>query len=193
MSISEIVMENEAAWRPEEETRSGVRNIWKVMQECIYRGCHAEGMLPGGLHVQRRAAALNRKLIGGRPYHDFNSWIDAIRAGGNGFKYTLDWVSCFALAVNEENASFGRVVTAPTNGAAGVIPAVLQYFVIFCDGLHDEKILQFILTASEIGSIFKKARPSPPPWAAARLRSASVPPWPQLPSPNASAAPSARP
>jgi L-serine dehydratase len=156
LTISEVVMENEAAWRPEEETRQGVAKLWKTMQECIYRGCHSEGMLPGGLHVQRRAAALNRRLIGNRTYTDFNSWVAAIRAGGNDFKYTLDWVSCFALAVNEENASFGRVVTAPTNGAAGVIPAVLQYFVIFCDGLDDSKILSFILTASEIGSIFKK-------------------------------------
>ena len=156
MSISDIVMENESAWRPETATREGVRRIWAVMHDCIYRGCHAEGMLPGGLNVQRRAAALNRKLLAGNAYHDFDSWVKAIRAGGNSFKYTLDWVSCFALAVNEENASFGRVVTAPTNGAAGVIPAVLQYFVIFCDGFKEEKIMQFILTASEIGSIFKK-------------------------------------
>ena len=156
MSISEVVMENEGAWRPEKETRSGVLNIWRVMRECMYRGCHSEGMLPGGLHVTRRAAALSKKLIGERAYADFDSWVAAIRAGGNDFKYTLDWVSCFALAVNEENASFGRVVTAPTNGAAGVIPAVLQYYVIFCDGLNEEKIMQFMLTASEIGSIFKK-------------------------------------
>ena len=156
MSISEIVMENEAAWRPEAETRAGALRIWSVMRDCIYRGCHSEGMLPGGLHVQRRAAALNRRLIGNQTYHDFDTWIQAIRNGGNSFKYTLDWVSCFALAVNEENASFGRVVTAPTNGAAGVIPAVLQYFLIFCDGYKEEKIVQFILTASEIGSIFKK-------------------------------------
>jgi L-serine dehydratase len=156
MNINEVVIENEAAWRPEAETRAGVKKIWTVMRECIYRGCHSEGMLPGGLNVQRRAAALNKKLIAGRPYHDFDTWVEAIRAGGNGFKYTLDWVSCFALAVNEENASFGRVVTAPTNGAAGVIPAVLQYFAIFSDGLSDEKIFRFILTASEIGSIFKK-------------------------------------
>jgi L-serine dehydratase len=150
------VIENEAAWRPEADTRAGVARIWTVMRDCMYRGCHAEGMLPGGLNVQRRAAALNRKLIAGRPYHDFDTWVEAIRAGGNSFKYTLDWVSCFALAVNEENASFGRVVTAPTNGAAGVIPAVLQYFVIFGDGFSEEKIFRFILTASEIGSIFKK-------------------------------------
>lgn len=156
MSISEVVMENEAAWRPEAQTRSGVMKIWETMRECIYRGCHAEGMLPGGLSVKRRAAALNHRLIGGRKYSDFESWVEAIRQGGNGFKYTLDWVSCFALAVNEENASFGRVVTAPTNGAAGVIPAVLLYYVTFCDGFASDKILQFILTASEIGSIFKK-------------------------------------
>ena len=156
LPISEVVMENEAAWRSEAETRTGVQRIWTVMRECVYRGCHAEGMLPGGLHVQRRAAALNRRLIDGQSYDNFESWIRAIRAGGNGFKYTLDWVSCFALAVNEENASFGRVVTAPTNGAAGVIPAVLMYFVAFCDGFSDEKIYRFILTASEIGSIFKK-------------------------------------
>jgi L-serine dehydratase len=156
MSISEVVIENEAAWRPEQDTRNGVMKIWNVMRECTYRGCHAEGMLPGGLHVKRRAAALNRKLIGDRVYTDFDSWVRAIREGGNDFKYTLDWVSCFALAVNEENASFGRVVTAPTNGAAGVIPAVLLYYVIFCDGFHADKVMQFILTASEIGSIFKK-------------------------------------
>ncbi|NML40942.1 L-serine ammonia-lyase [Chitinophaga sp. G-6-1-13] len=155
-SISELVMENELAWRPEAETRTGVLNIWRVMQECTYRGCHTTGELPGGLKVARRAAALNKKLLKGRSYTDYNSWIEAIRAGGAHFTYTLDWVSCFALAVNEENASFGRVVTAPTNGAAGVIPAVLQYYIAFCDGLHDDKIMQFLLTASEIGSIFKK-------------------------------------
>ncbi|KAA2239685.1 L-serine ammonia-lyase [Chitinophaga agrisoli] len=155
-SISEVVMENELAWRTEAATRDGVLNIWKVMQECIYRGCHATGELPGGLRVARRAAALNKKLLKGRSYHDYDSWIEAIRAGGSHFAYTLDWVSCFALAVNEENASFGRVVTAPTNGAAGVIPAVLQYFITFCDGYQPARILQFLLTASEIGSIFKK-------------------------------------
>ncbi|SKD10177.1 L-serine dehydratase [Chitinophaga ginsengisegetis] len=155
-SISELVMENEHAWRPEEETRQGLLNIWRVMQECTFRGCHTGGELPGGLKVGRRAAVLNKKLLKGRTYTDYASWIDAIRAGGEHFSYTLDWVSCFALAVNEENASFGRVVTAPTNGAAGVIPAVLQYFIAFCDGFHEEKIQQFLLTASEIGSIFKK-------------------------------------
>ena len=156
MSISEVVMENENAWRPEKQTREGVLNIWKVMSECIYRGCHTEGILPGGLNVKRRAAELNKKLLGGKKYHDYPSWIATIRAGGNSFKYILDWVSCFALAVNEENASFGRVVTAPTNGAAGVIPAVLHYYIVFGDGSNDDKIIRFLLTASEIGSIFKK-------------------------------------
>ena len=156
MSINEVVMENENAWRPEKETREGVLKIWKVMSECIYRGCHTEGILPGGLNVKRRAAELNKKLLGGKKYNDYQSWIATIRSGGNSFKYILDWVSCFALAVNEENASFGRVVTAPTNGAAGVIPAVLHYFIVFGDGNNDDKIIRFLLTASEIGSIFKK-------------------------------------
>jgi len=156
MSINEVVMENENAWRSEKQTREGLLNIWKVMSECIYRGCHTEGILPGGLNVRRRAAELNKKLLGGKKYHDYQSWIATIRAGGNSFKYILDWVSCFALAVNEENASFGRVVTAPTNGAAGVIPSVMHYYIVFGDGNNDDKIIRFLLTASEVGSIFKK-------------------------------------
>lgn len=156
LAIHEVVMENENAWRSEEATRSGVLNIFNVMQACTYRGCHQEGILPGGLNVQRRAAALSKRLLKGRTYSNYNEWLDAIRAGGNSFQYILDWVSCFALAVNEENASFGRVVTAPTNGAAGVIPAVLHYYLVFGEGVTDEKLIQFLLTASEIGSIFKK-------------------------------------
>ena len=156
LKVSEVVMENELAWRKEPDTIKGIMQHFKVMKECTFRGCHSGGFLPGGLNVGRRAAALNKRLIGGRPYSDYESWIGAIRAGGNSFNYTLDWVSCFALAVNEENASFGRVVTAPTNGAAGVIPAVLQYAIAFCDCFTEEKIVQFIACASEIGSIFKK-------------------------------------
>jgi L-serine dehydratase len=156
LNVSDVVLENETAWRPEAETKAGLLNIWRVMKECIYRGCHVSGTLPGGLQVKRRAANLNEKLMAGRTYHDYNSWLELVKQGGNNFTYILDWVSCFALAVNEENASFGRVVTAPTNGAAGVIPAVLQYYIAFCDGDHDEKIIQFMLTAAEIGSIFKK-------------------------------------
>lgn len=157
LSIHEIVLENETAWRAESLTRKKGMEIWTVMQDCIYRGCHTAGMLPGGLDVSRRAADLNKKLLPtGAVYQSKAEWLSAIRAGGNDFKYTLDWVSCFALAVNEENAAFGRVVTAPTNGAAGVIPAVLQYFICFCKGDHEEKILSFLFTAAQIGSLFKK-------------------------------------
>jgi len=156
MSIHEVVMENELCWRKEEQVKEEVLGIWQVIRDCTYKGCHTKGYLPGGLQVKRRAAELNAKLLKGSEYHDFDSWIREIREGGSSFKYTVDWVSCFALAVNEENASFGRVVTAPTNGAAGVIPAVLLYFIIFCEGNHDEEIIRFLLTASEVGSIFKK-------------------------------------
>jgi L-serine dehydratase len=156
LKVSEVVMENEAAWRTEGETKRGILQHFTVMKECTYRGCHIAGFLPGGLNVARRAAALNKRLLAGKTYSDYESWIEAIKSGGNGFNYILDWVSCFALAVNEENAAFGRVVTAPTNGAAGVIPAVLHYFITFCDGYSEDKIIQFIACASEVGSIFKK-------------------------------------
>ncbi len=156
LQISGVVMENENVWRSENDTMAGVLKIWGVMRDCTYRGCHITGELPGGLHVTRRAAILNKKLTFGKSYNNYDEWIEVIRSGGQSFKYTLDWVSCFALAVNEENASFSRVVTAPTNGAAGVVPAVLQYFIAFCNGYDSEKIVKFLLTASEIGSIFKK-------------------------------------
>ena len=143
LSIHEVVLENELSWRSESDTRLGVLRIWHTMQECIYRGCHSRGELPGGLQVRRRAADLNKKLTTGQEYSDYNSWLQLIQNGGQQFQYILDWVSCFALAVNEENASFGRVVTAPTNGAAGVIPAVLQYYIAFCNGHDDEKIINF--------------------------------------------------
>ncbi|MCC7402355.1 MAG: L-serine ammonia-lyase [Chitinophagaceae bacterium] len=157
LSIHEVVMENENVWRPEKETREGLLKIWRVMKECIYRGCNTGGILPGGLQVKRRAIDLNKKLLAEKKYSDYDSWVQVIKSGGIDFKYILDWVSCFALAVNEENASFGRVVTAPTNGAAGVIPSVLMYYVLFCDGGDsEENIIRFLLTASEVGSIFKK-------------------------------------
>jgi L-serine dehydratase len=155
LSISDVVLENESTWRSENETKEGVLKIWKTMADCIYLGCHTVGILPGGLGVKRRASDLNKKLIT-YSYENFESWVLAIQKGGSHFQYILDWVSCFALAVNEENASFGRVVTAPTNGAAGVIPAVLMYYISFCNGDTDEKIVRFLLTASEIGCIFKK-------------------------------------
>jgi L-serine dehydratase len=156
MNISEVVMENENTWRTENKTREGVLQIWKTMSECMYKGCHTDGILPGGLNVMRRAANLNKKLLAGKEYSGYDSWIKAIKEGGKDFNYILDWVSCFALAVNEENAAFGRVVTAPTNGAAGVVPAVLAYYIIFCDGNSEDNIIRFLLTASEVGCLFKK-------------------------------------
>lgn len=155
-SIAGVVLENESAWRNEQETKEGVLNIWHTMLQCVYRGCHTSGILPGGLQVHRRASELHQKLIPHTSYNSMETWLQTIASGGTHFKYILDWVSCFALAVNEENASFGRVVTAPTNGAAGVIPAVLMYYVIFCNAQQEEKIIDFLLCASEIGCIFKK-------------------------------------
>jgi L-serine dehydratase len=151
------MLENESAWRSEADTRKMALRIWSVMLDCIYRGCHTQGVLPGGLEVIRRGAAMNQKLLVDKNYTDAKTWMDCIRKGGNNFKYILDWVSCFALAVNEENAAFGRVVTAPTNGAAGVVPAVLQYYLVFCTEKEaNDKIISFLLTAAAIGSIFKK-------------------------------------
>jgi L-serine dehydratase len=156
LSISDVVFINETSWRPEAETRAGVLEIWRVMRECIYRGCQTRGELPGGLRVVRRAESMNRNLLAQTNYNNYDEWLALIQIGGSHFTYILNWVSCFALAVNEENAAFGRVVTAPTNGAAGVVPAVLLYFIAFCNGNNDDKIIRFLLTASEIGSIFKK-------------------------------------
>lgn len=156
MSVSEIVLENESSWRSEAETKEGLFRIWNVMKSSIYKGCNRQGILPGGLNVRRRAKDLNKKLMGSSVYNNQQEWLVAIASGGRDFRYTIDWVSCFALAVNEENASFGRVVTAPTNGAAGVIPAVLQYLITFCENNSEDKVVQFLLVASEIGSIFKK-------------------------------------
>jgi L-serine dehydratase len=161
LPISDIVLENELAWRPENETKNGVLHIWNTMKECMYRGSITEGYLPGGLQVKRRAYALNKKLLVGKPTSNYEEWADTIKNGEKNFSNTIDWVSCFALAVNEENASFGRVVTAPTNGAAGVIPAVLHYYILFCGhylnaAAINDKVFKFLLTASEIGSIFKK-------------------------------------
>lgn len=156
LSIHEIVLENEISWRIQADTEYGINAIWEVMKQCIFRGCHTKGVLPGGLKVKRRASDLNSKLLQKQHYDGPEDWMKCIKEGGNDFRYIIDCVSCFALAVNEENASFGRVVTAPTNGAAGVIPAVLMYYILFCDGGSEKKVCQFLLTASEIGSIFKK-------------------------------------
>lgn len=155
-SISEIVFRNELTWRSEERIRADLMHIWSVMKQCIYKGCHTDGELPGGLGVARRAAPLSRKLLTGKPYRNIDEWVNQISRGGHSFHEILKWVSCFALAVNEENAAFGRVVTAPTNGAAGVIPAVLMYHVCFSESYVEEDIVKFLLTAGELGSLFKK-------------------------------------
>lgn len=155
LTIPEVVRRNERTWRNDDEIRAGLALIWEAMRACIYRGCHTEGVLPGSLGVVRRAAGMARKLLDGRDFGALDDWTDAIRAAGGGFRETLKWVSAFALAVNEENASFGRVVTAPTNGAAGVVPAVLMYYACFCNG-DDAGVGDFLLTAGEIGSLFKK-------------------------------------
>lgn len=157
LSIADMVWANEQAWRTKPEIRADVLRIWEVMKAGIYRGCHTDGMLPGGLHVQRRAHQLNQRLLGEADYQDADTWMEAIRAKPNSFKQVLKWVSCFALAVNEENASLGRVVTAPTNGAAGVIPAVLMYHICFSEHeVKEDEIIDFLLVAGEIGTFFKK-------------------------------------
>jgi len=155
--ISEIVMENELSLRSEKEIDEGLRAIWKVMLESMYIGCHTEGTLPGGLNVTRRAYTTHKSLIGDATYNNPEEWIEAIRNTEVKFRQILKWVTCFALAVNEVNASLGRVVTAPTNGSAGVIPAVLMYYMVIEN--HDanfDDIKQFLLVAGEIGSLFKK-------------------------------------
>jgi len=155
--ISEIVLENEKALRTETEINEELLRIWDTMLECMYIGCHSEGILPGGLHVKRRAYDMHKNLIGVLPYHNPYSWLQIIRQTEVKFRQILKWVSCFALAVNEVNAALGRVVTAPTNGSAGVIPAVLMYYLVIENHEAGEKeIQQFLLVAGEIGSIFKK-------------------------------------
>ncbi len=153
--ISQIVMRNELTWRSESQVRQGLADIWHVMLNSVYAGCHASGELPGGLHVKRRAAAISRRLLGNREEMDRASWLYAVKHASQSFGQVLQWVCCFALAVNEENAALSRIVTAPTNGAAGVIPAVLLYFLSFCEG-RNEDVAAFLLTAGEIGSIFKQ-------------------------------------
>jgi len=153
--ISDVVMQNELCWQDERAVREQLAVIRDVMVQSVWRGCHKEGVLPGGLGVQRRAAGMARELLGGAVPTEVAEWARAIKSQPRDFRRVLDWVSCFALAVNEENAAFGRIVTAPTNGAAGVIPAVLLYWELFCDMPHDGHI-QFLLTAGEIGCIFKK-------------------------------------
>ena len=142
LSISEVMLANELSWRSEADVRAGLLEIWRVMRECVENGCARDGVLPGGLKVRRRAAELRRSLEAegdaGDPLH------------------AMDWVTLFALAVNEENAAGGRVVTAPTNGAAGIIPAVLHYYTRFVPGASEEGVIRFLLAAGAIGVLFKE-------------------------------------
>lgn len=156
-SISEIVYANEISMRPEAEVHSELMRVWNTMLECMYIGCHSEGILPGGLNVRRRAFDMHQNLIGLSNYNNPQEWLETIRKTEVKFRQILKWVSCFALAVNEVNAALGRVVTAPTNGSSGVIPAVLMYYMVIENHQAGEKeIKQFLMVAGEIGSIFKK-------------------------------------
>ncbi|MBC7417948.1 MAG: L-serine ammonia-lyase, partial [Pedobacter sp.] len=155
--ISEIVYENEKSMRSEETIDQELMRIWNTMLECMYIGCHTEGILPGGLNVRRRAFDMHQNLIGLSNYSDPQTWLEEIRLTEVKFRQILKWVSCFALAVNEVNAALGRIVTAPTNGSAGVIPSVLMYYLVIENhNAGPKEIKQFLLVAGEIGSIFKK-------------------------------------
>ena len=144
LPVSQIMLANERAWRSEAAIRSGLQELWSVMQACVRRGCATEGLLPGGLKVPRRAPALFRRLT------------ESPESGLKDPLTALDFVSLYALAVNEENAAGGRVVTAPTNGAAGIIPAVLHYYRRFVPGATDEGVARFLLTAGAIGALYKE-------------------------------------
>jgi L-serine dehydratase len=157
LPISGVVLENEKSIREEVSIDFELQRIWTTMLECMYVGCHTEGNLPGGLNVRRRAYDMHKNLIGDYNYESPQEWLETIRKTEVKFRQILKWVSCFALAVNEVNASLGRVVTAPTNGSAGVIPAVLMYYMVIENHKADfEHIKKFLLVAGEIGSIFKK-------------------------------------
>ena len=142
-SISTLMRHNELMWRSGDEIREQLLNIWAVMEDSIKRGCQSEGIMPGGLRVKRRAANLYRQL-------------KTRKAGAQDPLDIMDWVTLYALAVNEENAAGGRIVTAPTNGAAGIIPAVLSYYMKFCDGANEYDIERFLLTAAAIGILYKE-------------------------------------
>ena len=144
LSIAQLMLENERAWRSDDEVIAGLRELWTAMQDCVARGIRETGTLPGGLHVSRRAPSLHAELSG-KPEAAMRDPLTV-----------LDWVNLYALAVNEENAAGGRVVTAPTNGAAGIIPAVLHYYDRFCPGANEAGVFEFLLTASAVGILYKE-------------------------------------
>ncbi|MBS0194010.1 MAG: L-serine ammonia-lyase [Proteobacteria bacterium] len=144
LSIAQVMFANERAWRDEDAIRAGLRAIWQAMQDGVKRGMRSDGTLPGGLHVKRRAPVLHQDLLG-RPEAAMRDPLTV-----------LDWVNLYALAINEENAAGGRVVTAPTNGAAGIVPAVLHYYDRFCPGANEQGVFDFLLTAAAIGILYKE-------------------------------------
>lgn len=156
-SIWEIVLQNEKTWRKPSEVKRDMLKVWGVMKNCVYRGCHTKGTLPGGLNVSRRASEIHKRLIGTESYDNIDEWIDVLKRRNPNFSQIVKWIGCFAMAVNEENANFGRIVTAPTNGSAGVIPAVLFYYICFSEKeVNEDDIVKFLLVAGEIGALFKK-------------------------------------
>lgn len=156
LSISEIVFQNELVFNNEAAVKDKMTAIFQTMLQCTYKGCKTGGILPGGLNVNRRAEKLCLDLLGDCPVNSLEEWIFAIQNCGKEFGTINRWISCFALAVNEENAALGRVVTSPTNGAAGVIPAVLLFYYCFGEYKDEQDIFNFLLTAGEIGCLFKK-------------------------------------
>lgn len=155
-ALSDLVLENELAWRDREDVDNRLDAIHEAMRDAVHKGCRTPGILPGGLNVKRRAAGLARHLLGGPVHHDDTPFFAAVRAQRPVFQNVLRWVSCFALAANEENASFGRIVTAPTNGACGVMPAVLFYMTCFTEHGSRDDVHRFLLVAGELGALFKK-------------------------------------
>ncbi len=155
--IWEAVLKNELQQKSETDVYKDLHKIWRVMLECAHKGCYTEGILPGGLHVNRRAKDLNQKLLNHQNRQDPNvdEWLALIQQSNPNFNQVNKWISCFALAINEENASFGRVVTAPTNGAAGVIPAVLLYYYCFEENVSEKDLYKFLMVAGQIGILFK--------------------------------------
>lgn len=154
--FSDLIFLNEESWRSRDETVKEALYIWQQIRECVYKGVIHEGILPGGLNVSRRAPGLNKKLLNGKTFSSQEEWFDLVVNAEESFTTINKWVSCFALAVNEENASFGRIITAPTNGASGVIPAVLMYAQAFTEFTGEDAIVRFLLVAGEIGTLFKK-------------------------------------
>ncbi len=156
LEIPELVLLNEKAWRTEKEIKKKALAIWEEIKSCVYRGTKRKGVLPGGLNVRRRAFSMNKKLLKGKTFKTLEEWLEAIKCQNHNFNSVNKWISTFALAVNEENASLGRIITAPTNGASGVIPAVLMYAFCFLPNIDEDSIIDFILTAGEIGTLYKK-------------------------------------